>query len=192
GWSLLPKVVKRLAVGRRGVTARPREWLEGGSDSVYSAANHASTAAHASRPRRCMLARPRLDGAAMKRFRIGLQATALLLGASVALDAQASSLGQLVADTLHSKALEKNLYGDSPNRALLVYLPASYTTSPAKRYPVIYLLHGFGGTERTWLRFPVKPAMDTLVITGKVREMIVVMPNGNNVFSGSFYTNSST
>jgi len=128
----------------------------------------------------------------MKRFRIVSQTAALLLGASVALGAQASSLGQLVSDTLHSKALEKNLYGDSPNRGLLVYLPASYTTSPAKRYPVVYLLHGFGGTERTWLRFPVKPAMDTLVLSGTVREMIVVMPNGNNAFSGSFYTNSSS
>ena len=128
----------------------------------------------------------------MKHLRIISHAVALLLAASLTGGAQTASLGQLVADTLHSKALEKNLYGDSPDRSLLVYLPASYTTSPTKRYPVIYLLHGFGGTERTWLRFPVKPAMDTLVRNGTVREMIVVMPNGNNVFSGSFYTNSSS
>jgi S-formylglutathione hydrolase FrmB len=105
----------------------------------------------------------------------------------------ASAQGRLAADTLHSKALEKNLYGDSPDRGLLVYLPASYETSPAKRYPVVYLLHGFGGTERTWTSLgPIKPAMDTLVRNGAVREMIIVMPNGRNVFDGSFYTNSAS
>ena len=84
--------------------------------------------------------------------------------------AQQPSAGRLVADTIHSKALEKNVYGDSPDRGLLVYLPASYATSPTKRYPVVYLLHGFGGTERTWLTLgPIKPAMDSLVRNGTVR-----------------------
>jgi S-formylglutathione hydrolase len=107
--------------------------------------------------------------------------------------AQQPSGGQLVADTLHSKALEGNLYGDTPDRSMLVYLPASYQSSPARRYPVVYLLHGFGGTEQTWVRgFPMKPAMDSLVRNGTVREMIVVMPNGRNALDGSFYTNSAT
>src|SRR3954463_413579 len=34
--------------------------------------------------------------------------------------------------------------------------------------------------------------MDTLVRNGAVREMIIVMPNGRNVFDGSFYTNSAS
>jgi S-formylglutathione hydrolase FrmB len=105
----------------------------------------------------------------------------------------AAAQGRLVPDTLHSKALEKNRYGDSPDRGLLVYLPASYDSSPTKRYPVVYLLHGFGGTERTWTSLgPIKPAMDTLVRNGAVREMVIVMPNGRNVFDGSFYTNSAS
>jgi S-formylglutathione hydrolase len=75
---------------------------------------------------------------------------------------------------------------------MLVYLPPSYASSN-RRYPVVYLLHGFGGTERTWLNaFPLKPAMDTLVRNGSVREMIIVMPNGRNAYDGSFYTNSAT
>ena len=45
--------------------------------------------------------------------------------------------GKLVADTLHSRALEHNLYGDTPDRPMLVYLPATYATSPTKRYPVV-------------------------------------------------------
>ncbi|MGH7618985.1 MAG: alpha/beta hydrolase [Gemmatimonadaceae bacterium] len=120
-------------------------------------------------------------------------ALVLAIAAAPRAAAQQIALGQLVVDTLHSRALEKNVYGDPPNRSMLVYLPASYTTSPAKRYPVVYLLHGFGGTERSWVTLGhIKPAMDSLVANGTVREMILVMPNGRNVFDGSFYTNSAS
>jgi S-formylglutathione hydrolase len=106
--------------------------------------------------------------------------------------AQQTAVGQIVFDTVHSVALEKNLYGDSPDREVAIYLPASYGTSPSKRYPVVYLLHGYGGTERgAWLSLaPVKPAMDSLVRNGTVREMIIVMPNALTALGGSFYTNS--
>jgi S-formylglutathione hydrolase len=128
----------------------------------------------------------------MKTLMVRRMAVALLVGAP-ALHAQAGPAGRLVADTLHSKALERNLLGDSPDRGLLVYLPPSYATNAARRYPVVYLLHGFGGTEHTWERaFPVKPAMDSLVRAGGAREMIIVMPNGRNAYDGSFYTNSVT
>lgn len=114
--------------------------------------------------------------------------------AGVALNAQQPAAGQLVYDTVHSVALEKNVYGDSPNREVLVYLPGSYATSTDKRYPVIYLLHGYGGTERgSWLSLaPIKPAMDSLVRNGTIREMIVVMPNALTALGGSFYTNSAS
>lgn len=124
-------------------------------------------------------------------------AAALIASATMlrALQSQQSqqSAGRLIADTVHSKALEGNLYHDSPDRSVAVYLPASYATSPSKRYPVVYLLHGFGGTEQEWTGLaPLKPAMDTLVRAGVVREMIIVMPNGKNAVDGSFYTNSVT
>jgi S-formylglutathione hydrolase len=121
------------------------------------------------------------------------RATALGVVAAYAVSAQQVSAGQLVVDTVHAKSLEKNLLGDSPDRSMLVYLPQSYATSPNRRYPVVYLLHGYGGDERGWTGYaPIKPAMDTLVRTGVVREMIIVMPNGNNALGGSFYTNSTT
>lgn len=119
-------------------------------------------------------------------------AAAILFSAPAARAQQAVS-GQIVYDTVHAKSLEKNLYGDSPDRSMMVYLPPSYTSSPNQRYPVVYLLHGYGGTESEWRGLaPLKPAMDTLVAAGMVREMIVVMPNGRNALDGSFYTNSAT
>ena len=58
-----------------------------------------------------------------------------------------------------------------------VYTPPGYST--AKKYPVLYLLHGIGGDETEWQRFASPNVMlDNLLADGKVVPMIVVMPNG--------------
>ena len=98
--------------------------------------------------------------------------------------------------TVHSKALENNILGDSADQAVAVYLPASYKTSPARRYPALYLLHGFDSNIRSWTShgyqdMNLQDSMDALIAAGTVREMIVVVPNGRNAYLGSFYTNSS-
>src|SRR5256885_12883886 len=83
--------------------------------------------------------------------------------------AQQLSGGQLAYDTVHATSLERNLYGDSPDRSVMVYLPQSYASSPNKRYPVVYLLHGYGGTQPAWpLSAPIKPAIDTLFPAGVI------------------------
>src|SRR5215467_6175623 len=122
-----------------------------------------------------------------------------LLGAfSIAprLRAQAAPPGRLIRDTVHSAALEGNKYGDSPNRSVLVYLPPSYASNPAKRYPVVYLLHGFSTNEMSWARgsagFDIGRSTDSLVAAGAIHELIIVMPNERNRLLGSFYTNSSS
>ena len=61
-----------------------------------------------------------------------------------------------------------------------VILPPDYRTSSATRYPVLYLLHGFGGHYRDWV-------IRTNVADYAARyRMIVVTPEGNN----GWYTNS--
>jgi hypothetical protein len=86
----------------------------------------------------------------MKRFLLGFAAALAVAAAPVS--AQEAVGGRMVPDTLHSKALEKNLYGDTPERPMLVYLPESYATSPSKRYPVVYLLHRWVcGTAATFM-----------------------------------------
>ena len=58
--------------------------------------------------------------------------------------------GKLITDTLHSQALEGNLLGDSPDRKVLIYLPPDYEENQTKRFPVIYLLHGWGDDPFIW------------------------------------------
>ena len=62
-------------------------------------------------------------------------------------------------------------------RKMQVYTPPGY--SKARKYPVLYLLHGIGGDETEWQRFVAPNVMlDNLLADKKVVPMIVVMPNG--------------
>ena len=62
-------------------------------------------------------------------------------------------------------------------RKMMVYTPPGY--SVGTRYPVLYLLHGIGGTEREWLDGgAANVVLDNLIAAKKVQPMIVVMPNG--------------
>ncbi|MCF8226957.1 MAG: hypothetical protein K9J30_13855 [Bacteroidales bacterium] len=62
-------------------------------------------------------------------------------------------------------------------RKALVYTPPGF--SKDTKYPVLYLLHGIGGDEKEWLNGGnPQVILDNLYADGKVKPMIVVMPNG--------------
>jgi enterochelin esterase-like enzyme len=62
-------------------------------------------------------------------------------------------------------------------RKMVVYTPPDYSAD--KKYPVLYLLHGIGGTEREWLDAGIaNVVLDNLYADGKLKPMIVLMPNG--------------
>ncbi len=62
-------------------------------------------------------------------------------------------------------------------RHLLVYTPPNYSTSV--KFPVLYLLHGIGGTEREWFNNGApNVVLDNLIADKKIVPMIVVFPNG--------------
>lgn len=64
-------------------------------------------------------------------------------------------------------------------RRLQVYTPPGYGMDN-KKYPVLYLLHGAGGDEESWLsRGRANYIMDNLIATGQAIPMIVVITNGN-------------
>jgi S-formylglutathione hydrolase FrmB len=104
---------------------------------------------------------------------------------------------------VHGKALEGNLEGDSPDRDVSVYLPPSYQTERNRRYPVVYLLHGYTNTDEGWFGPGTKsgfqsagttlPAVaDSALASHASREMILVMPNAYTVYQGSMYSSSVT
>jgi enterochelin esterase-like enzyme len=94
------------------------------------------------------------------------------------------------------RALEGNLSGDAAERDVMVYLPPGYKQS-SRRYPVVYLLHGFtDNTDKWWgvvKHFVSVPqSMDAALASGAAKELIVVMPNAFSRFEGSMYSNSPT
>jgi enterochelin esterase family protein len=65
------------------------------------------------------------------------------------------------------------------SRRMYVYTPPDYMTTTT-RYPVLYLLHGGGGDEDQWINLGrTNIILDNLIAAGKMKPMIVVMPNGN-------------
>jgi enterochelin esterase-like enzyme len=105
----------------------------------------------------------------------------------------AQAPGRVVEISVHSAALENNLVGDSPDRQVFVYLPSTYDSNPDKRYPVVYMLHGYGLRADGWMRiFSIEDAINRAMAEGKTREMIVVSPSSYNFYDGAFYTSSQT
>jgi S-formylglutathione hydrolase FrmB len=64
----------------------------------------------------------------------------------------------------------------------VVQLPASYATSGARRYPVLYALHGLFESPGFWERRGLAPMLESLWQKGDVPEMVVVAVDGDNSF----------
>jgi S-formylglutathione hydrolase len=98
---------------------------------------------------------------------------------------------------IHAKSLEGNLEGDSPDREVLIYLPASYRTSANRRYPVVYMLHGFTDNPDNWWGFKqhfinLPAVLNKAFSDGSTREVMLVMPDSFTAYQGSMYSNSVT
>lgn len=106
-----------------------------------------------------------------------------------------ATAGQYERVTVHGTSLEGNLAGDPADRPVSVYLPPGYATGKSRRYPVLYLLHGFTDSDSKWFaqagpHFVSVPRAVDAAFAAKVPEMIVVMPNAFTKFEGSMYSNS--
>ena len=67
---------------------------------------------------------------------------------------------------------------DSVRRAF-VYTPPGYDEDPDKRYPVLYLQHGWGEDETAWSnQGRANLIMDNLIAEGKIKPFLVVMTYG--------------
>jgi enterochelin esterase-like enzyme len=84
--------------------------------------------------------------------------------------------GTIVHDEVVSAAL------GAQKKEFLVYLPPSYNTTQGqtKRYPSFYLLHGAPGGDSDWFTGgKADQAADTLIVLGKIPELILILPDGN-------------
>jgi S-formylglutathione hydrolase FrmB len=109
--------------------------------------------------------------------------------------APATLRGKLVRIKIHGGSLEGNLLGESPAPEVSIYLPPSYSTDRTRRYPVVYLLHGYTNSDLGYFG-PTGRQLHVIAErvfgSGAAREMILVMPNAMNAFGGSMYSNSVT
>ena len=80
--------------------------------------------------------------------------------------------GELVETHFAAQALAGNLLGDPTEQPVSIYLPPGYGSSPAKRFPTVYLLHGYAGKIRDWTidgyqGLNLRTALDELIRTGR-------------------------
>ncbi len=81
--------------------------------------------------------------------------------------------GQLPAGVSHHTYYSESMKHDV---GFCIYLPPDYASAAGARYPVIYNLHGAGGTELHG--FEEAQLLDRGIRSGKLPPMIFVMPNG--------------
>jgi enterochelin esterase-like enzyme len=118
-------------------------------------------------------------------------ALALILG--IAQTTAPANNGTVERIKVHGKSLEGNLEGDSPDRDVFVYLPPSYAANREQRYPVVYLLHGYGLTAERWMTFAnLAETSNKNIAKGTMKEMILVSPDAFTKYNGSMYSSSAT
>ncbi len=65
------------------------------------------------------------------------------------------------------------------SRRAFVYTPPDYDKNQKKRYPVLYLQHGWGEDETAWInQGHANLIMDNLIAEGKIKPFIIVMTYG--------------
>jgi len=65
------------------------------------------------------------------------------------------------------------------SRRAFVYTPPGYGADKSKRYPVLYLQHGWGEDETAWSnQGHANLIMDNLIAEGKIKPLIIVMTYG--------------
>jgi len=117
----------------------------------------------------------------------------VILGQGQTAGTPAANQGTVERIKVHGKSLEGNLENDSPDRDVFVYLPPSYSNDTERRYPVVYMLHGYGISAQTWMNFAkIADGANKAIAAGTMKEMILVNPDANTLYNGSMYSSSVT
>ena len=102
--------------------------------------------------------------------------------------------GRIDEVVVDSHLLRGNPLGDPHQRPIWVYTPPGYDGG-TDRYPVVYMLLGYGGTLPLWrtrmpYRRPVPELIDLLFARGDAPPMIVVYVDAFTKYGGSQYVDS--
>ena len=93
--------------------------------------------------------------------------------------------GVFAATNAHATITTVTTFSPSNNRnvSFQVYTPPGYSANPAQRYPVVYSLHGIGGTSLNRANV-YAPVLDAKMNAADIAPMIWVFPDGQ---TNSFY-----
>jgi len=113
-----------------------------------------------------------------------LRATRLICSFLIVASVSARAQSRIDCSALTSRILKQVV-------RYCVYLPSGYDESaklqPAKRYPVLYFLHGLGDNEQTLFNSGGWTLLDDLRRQRKMGDFLIVAPEGRR----SFYINSA-
>jgi enterochelin esterase-like enzyme len=95
--------------------------------------------------------------------------------------------------TVHGASIAGNTQGDAADREVVVYLPPSYAREQARRFPVVYLLHGSGERENAFTEVlaRLQESADRLAGAQGFSEFIVVTPNASTSQKAAMYATSA-
>ena len=93
---------------------------------------------------------------------------------------------------VHSQEIAGNLLGTPAQRDVYIVLPPGYDQDSARRYPVVYALHGYSIGADQWLKEIHMPQTAEGAFAQGTPEMILVFPSSKNEYNGAFYANSPT
>ncbi|MES2569673.1 MAG: alpha/beta hydrolase-fold protein [Verrucomicrobiota bacterium] len=91
-------------------------------------------------------------------------------------------------DVPHGTVHEHSFQGKAAGaiRRFHVYTPPGYERDTASKFPVLYLVHGFGDNDASWSAHgKANWILDNLIAKGNAKPMIVVMPDGHPVAPGN-------
>lgn len=104
-------------------------------------------------------------------------------------------VGDVRIDFIDSASLAGNPFGDPARRPLAIYQPPGFDPQGSKRYPVIYVLHGYTGdvaalvSGRPW-ETNVVQWIDRLIVAGTMPPAMLAIVDGNTRLGGSQYVDS--
>lgn len=98
----------------------------------------------------------------------------------------AASVPQSAPRALQSRFWSQSLGRQMPFR---IYLPPGYESDTSVEYPVLYMLHGLGGSNADWQNQGLFDAATAMISRGEIPPMIIVTPEGESGYWVDHYKN---